>query len=414
VFLADILTAATVVISVVLSVYSFYSIGLALVSLLKGRRNPDAAPRARFAVLIAARNEEAVIGHLVESLTRQHYPRDLFDIIVIPNNCTDRTRHVAEQAGARILMCPFPVRSKGDVLNFALPELSRLERGYDGICVIDADNLVHPDFLAAMNRAYCSGAKAAQGYRDIKNPSDTGISGSYAIHFWLINRFFNRARAKIGLSTPIGGSGFMISTEQVRAMDNLRFVTMTEDLELTIQCALADSKVAWVPDAIVYDEQPLTFGQSWKQRSRWSGGMYQLSELYTGPLLRKALRDRRISLLDLVFLYLTAHMQVLCVVSLVFRGLLDLLELLNHHLTPAAFWTGFFSSLASTWLVVTAVAFLTVLLEKKLGRNVWRGILSYWFFIMSWIPINFICLFKRPATWEQIKHDRSMRLQDIS
>jgi len=206
----------------------------------------------------------------------------------------------------------------------------------------------------------------------------------------------------------------MISTEQVRAMDNLRFVTMTEDLELTIQCALADSKVAWVPDAIVYDEQPLTFGQSWKQRSRWSGGMYQLSELYTGPLLRKALRDRRISLLDLVFLYLTAHMQVLCVVSLVFRGLLDLLELLNHHLTPAAFWTGFFSSLASTWLVVTAVAFLTVLLEKKLGRNVWRGILSYWFFIMSWIPINFICLFKRPATWEQIKHDRSMRLQDIS
>ena len=107
-------------------------------------------------------------------------------------------------------------------------------------------------------------------------------------------------------------------------------------------------------------------------------------------------------------------MQVLCVVSLVFRGLLDLLELLNHHLTPAAFWTGFFISLASTWLVVTAVAFLTVLLEKKLGRNVWRGILSYWFFIMSWIPINFICLFKRPATWEQIKHDRSMRLQDIS
>ena len=119
-FLADILTAATVVISVVLSVYSFYSIGLALVSLLKGRRNPDAAPRARFAVLIAARNEEAVIGQLVESLTRQHYPRDLFDIIVIPNNCTDRTRHVAEQAGARILMCPFPVRSKGDVLNFVM------------------------------------------------------------------------------------------------------------------------------------------------------------------------------------------------------------------------------------------------------------------------------------------------------
>ena len=64
--------------------------------------------------------------------------------------------------------------------------------------------------------------------------------------------------------------------------------------------------------------------------------------------------------------------------------------------------------------MVTAVAFLTVLLEKKLGRNVWRGILSYWFFIMSWIPINFICLFKRPATWEQIKHERSMRLQDIS
>ena len=62
---------------------------------------PQAAPRTRFAVVIAARNEEAVIGRLVKSLMEQDYPRELFDVYVAPNNCTDDTAGAAFQAGER-------------------------------------------------------------------------------------------------------------------------------------------------------------------------------------------------------------------------------------------------------------------------------------------------------------------------
>src|SRR5699024_113293 len=61
------------------------------------------APRCRFAVLVAARNEQAVIGHLVETLQQQDYPKELYDVIVIPNNCTDDTAGVAQRAGALIM-----------------------------------------------------------------------------------------------------------------------------------------------------------------------------------------------------------------------------------------------------------------------------------------------------------------------
>ncbi|MDW7656265.1 MAG: glycosyltransferase family 2 protein [Bacillota bacterium] len=413
-FLIQILKAAIIVLNVLLFAYSLYSIGMTLFSFkkIKHKDYPEAA--RRFAFLIAARNEEAVIANLVESLMQQNYPRDLFDVIVIPNNCIDQTRAIAQQAGARILTCPGPVRSKGDVLNYALPELSRLESGYDAICVIDADNLVHPDFLLAMNQALLLGAKLAQGYRDSKNPADTGITGSYSIYFWLLNRFFNRARQNIGLSVPIGGSGFMISTELVRRMGALRLVTMTEDMELTILCHLAGEKGTWVPNAVVYDEQPLTFRQSWKQRSRWSSGMYQISALYTQPILKKALHDRRICGLDLIALYMTAHIQVMCFVSMLANSLLVLLQLLNHQTTPQSVWFATVTSFVSAWLIVTTIAVLTVLVEKKLHRGVWRGILTFWFFIMSWIPINIVCLFVRPTSWEQIRHERNIRYQDLS
>ena len=106
---------------------------------IKRKRWPQAAPRTRFAVVIAARNEEAVIGRLVKSLMEQDYPRELFDVYVAPNNCTDDTAGAAFQAGAQILFCDYPVRQKGDALRQAFCQLDG--RGYDAFVVFDADNV---------------------------------------------------------------------------------------------------------------------------------------------------------------------------------------------------------------------------------------------------------------------------------
>jgi cellulose synthase/poly-beta-1,6-N-acetylglucosamine synthase-like glycosyltransferase len=208
-----------------------------------------------------------------------------------------------------------PVRSKGDVLNFAFPELCKPDYRYDALCVVDADNLVHPDFLSAMNQALLNGSKIAQGYRDSKNPVDTGISGSYSIYFWLINRFMSGARHKAGLSAAIGGSGFMISTSLIRELGEFRFVTMTEDMELNVFCYLTDTKVDFVPGAVIYDEQPLTFTHPGSSVSAGRGACIRSAALFTAGF-KETYRRKMLHGLDLVSLFRSVHMHVLWFASM--------------------------------------------------------------------------------------------------
>lgn len=96
------------VLGVVLALYGLYYVVVSLFGLKRPKAYAPCAPRSRFAVLVAARNEEAVIGNLVDSLLAQNYPRELYDIYVLPNNCTDNTRRAAIRAGAKVLDCTVP------------------------------------------------------------------------------------------------------------------------------------------------------------------------------------------------------------------------------------------------------------------------------------------------------------------
>ena len=151
------LLRVTAALTFALKLFSLYFIIVALFALKKRTPGEHAAAKTRFACLIPARNEEAVIAALVESLHAQNYPAALFDVYVIPNNCTDRTEELARASGAKILRCFEAVRCKGDALHEAVQAL--LPRGYDAFCVFDADNVVHPDFLARMNDAITAGAR---------------------------------------------------------------------------------------------------------------------------------------------------------------------------------------------------------------------------------------------------------------
>ena len=246
--LSDVIRAVTLAVGAALSVYTLYFGVIALRGLV--RRAPAfarTAPQKRIACVVAARNEAAVIGPLVDSLFAQDYPRALFEVIVAPNNCTDDTEAVAAAHGARIFRPTGPIRSKGDVLAQVVDEVV-LKENFDAMCVFDADNLAGRQFLARMNDALCAGAQAAQGFRDSKNPEQTAISGCYSICYWMVNRFYNAARASLGLSALVNGSGFAVSTGLLRALGGWRTVTMTEDYEFSAQCALNGHKVHFVPD----------------------------------------------------------------------------------------------------------------------------------------------------------------------
>ena len=366
-------------------------------------------PMTRFAVLIAARNEEQVIGPLINSLLTQDYPADLYDIWVIPNNCTDHTAQAARGFGARVLECPFPVKSKGEVLRFAYNRLRGRE--YDAYCVFDADNVVHRRFLAEMNNACLAGAGAAQGYRDSKNPYDTAVSGCSSIYYWMMDRFHNGGRAALGLSAMINGTGFMVSQRVLKKLGGWYTETISEDLELSVQAALAGERVHWVPKAVTYDEQPLTWEQSMKQRRRWSSGTLQVGERYLPALSRRFGQQPEMPLLDTVATLAVPLYQVAALAGLVCGALTaslgggTLAQALGLAVLAAL------GNLGSAALTATAAAALVLTLEDKWDRRLWKALGLYWLFLLSWLPITVGSFLKRTTVWEEIRHTRAMAPQ---
>jgi len=366
--------------------------------------------KTNFAILIPSRNEEDVIGNLIKSLKQQKYPEDLFEVYVIPNNCTDNTEKAAKKAGAKIIKCTIPTKSKGEVLKFTFEKLSS-KKEIDAYIIFDSDNVVHPEFLARMNDAYCEGTKVAQCFRDSKNPQDNWISGSYSIFYWIQNFFFNKSRMQIDGSATINGTGFMVAKSVIEEF-GFDTVTLTEDVEFTAQCALNGVKVRFVEDAITYDEQPVEFNASWKQRKRWSMGNIQCFRIYSTRLFKTFTTTGYIPCLDMFLSFMAPFAQILsCILTI----LLFIFRLIDFRLYDV------FAYMYSYGIIFFLIGYLgnvilnifVVMYNKKNVKEIMSGILLFTFFMLTWIPINIICLFKKDLAWEPIKHSRSMDIDDI-
>ena len=269
-----------------------------------------------FAVIIAARNEENVIGKLIDSLKKQSYPSEYFDIYVIVNNCTDNTAREAKKAGAKVISCTEKVSTKGEVLKYTF-DLFKDNNKIDAYAIFDADNIVHHDFLAKMNDMINSGYSVAQGFRDTKNISDNWLTSSYAILYYFQSLFLNESRYNMGRSSFLNGTGFVIKKEVI---DKHGFnpKTVTEDVEFTAMCAINNEKIGFATDAITYDEQTNSFDVSWKQRKRWSFGTMECLREYFPTLLKKGIKERNFECFDVGLFYLSVILHVVFNLLLIF------------------------------------------------------------------------------------------------
>jgi len=389
-----------------------YGLYFLITGLYAFQRNPKKIKnynkKHKFAIVVAARNEENVIGNLIDSLKKQKYPKENYDIFVVPNNCTDNTKEISIKHGAKIIECEKVVKSKGDVLEYTLNLLNKKHK-YDAFIIFDADNIVHPNFISRMNDTLCSGYELAQGFRDSKNPSDSWICGSYSLYYWGQNIFFNKARMNIDASASINGTGFMIKSNIIEEM-GFKTVTMTEDIEFTAQCAINNKKIAFVNDAITYDEQPLNFKTSWKQRMRWTTGTYQCLFTYFKPLLNGAIKDKNISCLDMLLFFMAPIVQLIGSLVFVLLFIYTILGIKLYDIFAYMFaYNEIFFIL--TYLISILFSAMIVIINKKSIFKTILGILTFPIFLFSWIPINLICLFKKTLNWEPIIHNRNVDLE---
>ena len=269
--------------------YQFVYIPVALFR--KRKRLPAAAPH-RFAVLIAARNEEAVIGDLLDSLHAQDYDMSLVTVFVIADNCTDRTAAIASEKGAVVYTRQNKQAvGKGYALEALLAHIkSDYPDGYDAYLVFDADNLLAPDFLTRMNESFSAGNEIITCYRNSKNYGSNWISAGYALWFLRESRFLNGAREALGSSCAVSGTGFLFSQKILNECGGWPFHLLVEDIEFSIHNILSGHRIAICQDAVIYDEQPTDFAQSCRQRLRWSRGYLQVFGRYGSGLLRGAAR----------------------------------------------------------------------------------------------------------------------------
>ena len=400
------------IIFIVIFLYAMYFCISGFIGIiLKDKSNIKKANKYNyFAILIAARNEEKVIGNLIESLNNIDYPKDKIDIYVIPNNCTDNTKNISIEKGAKIIECNEKVSSKGDVLKIAFEKLKN-NKEIDAYMVFDADNVVHKDFLNKMNDCIESGYNVAQGFRDAKNASDNWLSGSYAIFYLLQNVFFNRSRMGFKSSSSINGTGFMIKKSYI---DENGFETksLTEDVEFTGQCALKNEKIAFVSDAITYDEYPNKFNTSWKQRKRWSAGIITCMKLYSFKLFKNYIKTGDLSSLDMSLVYLGPLMQIISLISFIMLIVFKILGIHLYDIFSYAFSTGILYFVL-TYLIGISIELFVLLYKKKKITNILSGVVLFLIFIFTWLPINIICFIKKYSKWEEIKHDRSIKLEEI-
>ena len=397
-----ILTQISEIFFMLLKLFSAYFSGIALFGLLPGkpaeRREPE--QRLKFAVLLPARNEESCIAAAVESILHQDYPPELADVYVIPNNCQDDTAGAALRAGARVLNVSSQVHSKGAALREAAEQLLGSAEGYEAFCVFDADNEADEHFLSAMNRCLCTQARIAKSRIFSKNAEQSWVCACYEIYFCLANVFLNRARARLGLSARVIGTGFAIRRDLLTELGGFPAETITEDAELWTLCAIQGEKIAFCPEAVTYDEEPLSFRTSLVQRRRWMSGIMQVCGLRLRELLAMILHRKSswkmaaISAADVCIQLCFGYMQALL------PGFL----LLSWLAEPGAALAALPLSLATGWAVASGQALLVLLLQKRWRGYMWRGVLLYPLFIFSFVPLQSLALLRRTTVWREIPH----------
>lgn len=249
------------------------------------KKFPKAKKNHKYAIMIAARNEETVIGNLIDSINNQDYPKELIDVFVVADNCSDKTAEISRKYGA---VCyerfDNEHKTKGYALEFLVDNIEKDygTQNYEAFFIFDADNLLKKDYIARMNEAFDSGEKIVTSYRNTKNFSDNWISASYALHWIRTVRFEHRPRALLGLATRIQGTGFMFSSEIIK--DGWHYVSFTEDRAFAADAVVNGYRISYQDKAQFYDEQPTSLKIAMRQRIRWGKGHLQ-AFVESGPKL---------------------------------------------------------------------------------------------------------------------------------
>ncbi len=429
-FFENLLIAASAVGLITAVLYAYRALFVAL-GLFCTRRYATARRQHRFGIVIAARNEECVLGHLLDSIRAQDYPAELVTVFVVADNCTDRTASIARERGAVCYERHDPAhQTKGFALEYLFDCIERDfgRASYEGYLVLDADNLLSSDYLSRMNDAFDAGERIVTSYRNTKNFDANWISYSYGAHWLGTARNEHRARSYLGLSTRLQGTGYLFTSELVT--NGWHYTSLTEDRELTAEAVCRGFRVGYQHEAVFYDEQPVDLPIALRQRLRWARGnllvFLRVGGRLFAQIFRRLLRPRggERRLKDSFICYDVLMMTFPETLLFVLRRLLSLTAkialLLLGGVTPSAL-TAFLLALgldvAGDYLSRLIIpVYVTLIERRRMPRMPWYkklvGCLLWPIFPLIGDVTMLIALFCR-VRWKPIPHRAALSIDQI-
>lgn len=422
-----IFTIITTILSVSVAYYFIYSI----IGFFTKKKYPKSTEKKKYGIIISARNEESVIGNLIDSIRKNDYPQENLTIFVIAHNCTDNTAKVAREHGAIVYEYNNDnERTKGYALKFLVDAIKKdydlLEN--DGYFMFDADNILSPEYISKMNDAfvYFKGEHVITSFRNSKNFGKNLLSGMYGIFFMNGCIFESRGRTICGCSSRVQGTGFLIPSKTL--IDGWNYVTLTEDWEFSADQILKGKKIMYCDEANFYDEQPTSLKVMFRQRLRWSKGHLLVCLTRTKQLFKSLFKRKnkdetssvKFSKYDIMMSIMPIY--VIYVAIFLIQHILLAFAPLVQTVDAGKFWLDWLInnawSLLFSYLGLVVVSALVFILERKRIKGVSFikkvGIcLLYPLFFAVTIPIDIVALFSKNVGWKTIPHNDTTSFDEL-
>ncbi len=394
--------------------------------------------KGKVAIVYAARNEEDVIYETIKQMRdNQDYPKELYDIYVICHNCTDNTKAEAERAGAKTIVYNDPdpkTHIKAYCMNYGIDYLLKQGIEYDFVLCFDADNRCNKEYISLMNDAYQSGVKFARPYESASNMTQNCFTKACGLYYIFDSRFSSRVRERLHIGAHVNGSGMMIAYSVLKERGGFNCFSISEDAEFTLD--LMDKKIFahFVEDAVVYEDLPSTFKDTYNRNKRIGSGSIRLIFGKMGKLFLKFFYTFKFSYLEY---FLTYFFNIICVLLCTWIPLFyiyDIVYLLlvtNNVIQVTANTVASYSQvLTNTWIVIVVCvsvlfvfcgflqAFLLIMLDyKKMGAKkrseLISGMFLFPFFSVIYIITLALGVFSKPS-WNKIKRNPKKKLTNQS
>lgn len=411
--------------------YIFHFVFFAISGVVHRKRYPKVEEKCRYGVIVSAKDEENVIGRLIDSIRAANYPQDKLDIFVIAHNCTDRTGEVAKSMGAIVITDNNKEENTlGLAYRYAFQHIDNIS-SYDGFIFFNADNTVDKEYFNKINDAfvYYGKVEPVTTFRHSLNMNDGTLPALYSYYFATSCLLAFSGRNNFGVSGRVTGCGFLVPSCEL--VDGWKYLSITEDIEFSANEILKGKAIHFCYEATFYDEQPTKVKTMWFQRLRWAKGQLLISKQMFSKFF-KALFSKDKKNKGSLYVSLTFHSFIVLTMFFMFATQIVLLLFsplfgisfydLFLYWNPGQPWyinlfasmdtgllftlgKGFIFYILNAWL--TALAVLIAGREKYKGYKfgpLFRGFLLYPLFLALQLPLDLASLGMKEVKWKKIPH----------